>query len=933
MPQARPLADQTWHHISPDDLVTLLETDLDRGLDSIEIGTRLDQFGNSIKSHDHRLLLSQFAQILVAILLIAGVVTVVLKEWVDAGVIFGVVVINAIVGYLQEAKAVRAIEALSKVMTTEATAVRDGQRQRLPAAALVPGDIVLLQAGDKIPADLRLTYARDLRVDESALTGESLPVEKQAAVIDPDTPLADRTNMVYASTLATNGQGAGVVVTTGDDTEVGKISGLIAETEELKTPLTRKIAQFSRLLLFIIIGLAVVTFAVGLARGESAVDMFVAAVALAVGAIPEGLPAAVTIVLAIGVSRMARRRAIIRRLPAVETLGSTTVICSDKTGTLTENQMTVQKVAIGSRLYTLTGGGYDPQGELIPADNSKPVELSTSMRPGDTLSSPADTTLRELLGAGLLCNDSSVYFEDGIWHISGDPTEAALIVSAMKAGLDVETIEHHLPRLDTLPFESTYQYMATLHDGSALAVRGEAESRTDVNVIYMKGALERVLGQSGYSADGAPLDETARRQAEKQAQDMASEGLRILAFAYKHVPSSVTEITHADVERDLVFLGIQGMIDPPRQEALLAIRACHNAGIRVKMITGDHILTASAIAKRLELSTVNCDSANELLALNGTELSVISDEDLVRAAADTVVFARVSPEQKLRLVRALQSRGDVVAMTGDGVNDGPALRQADIGVAMGITGTEVAKEAADMVLTDDNFASIEAAVEEGRGVFDNLVKFISWTLPTNLAEGLVILAGAFAGTLLPILPVQILWINMTTGIVLGITLAFEAKEEGIMRRPPRSPKAPLLDNIMIGRIIIVGVVLLGGAFGLFEQAIQTGHSIDQARAVAANVIVFGEISFLFNCRALQRPSWQTGVMTNPVLFVGVVLMIGLQMLFTYAPPINRLFGTAPIGASTWLRIIGVAVLVHVTIEVEKWIRRKRERKNTATQIC
>jgi Ca2+-transporting ATPase len=929
MPESRLHSRDDWHRADVSELPQLLGTDLDAGLSPAEAGERLKSFGpNTITKRGGksrlRLLLSQFSQTLVLILIVAGIVTAVLREYVDSGVIFGVVIINALVGFLQESKAVRAIEALSRSMTAEATVIRGGQRLRMSATDLVPGDLVVLQAGDKVPADLRLTYSRDLRVDESALTGESVPVEKQVAPLDEDTALADRTNMVYASALATAGQGTGVVVATGDATEVGKISGLIAEAEELKTPLTRKIAQFSRLLLYVIIGLAVVTALVGILRGEPVVDMFVAAVALAVGAIPEGLPAAVTIVLAIGVSRMARRKAIIRRLPAVETLGSTTVICSDKTGTLTENQMTVQKVAVAGRELYLSGGGYDPQGGVYKDDASQDDAPLT-------VSSPeAGPELLELFRAGLLCNDSSVYFEDGTWHISGDPTEAALIVSAMKAGLNREVVEHHMPRLDTLPFESEYQYMATLHRG--LDAEGTGGDRAG-NVIYVKGAVERILDRASQNADGSPLDAAAKRRVEQESRALAAEGLRVLAFACKRVPDTVTEITHDDIESDLVFLGLQGMIDPPRAEALHAVRACREAGIQVKMITGDHVVTAAAIGKRLELGTTHCHDGDEPKALTGAELAAVSDEDLVQTAAETVVFARVTPEQKLRLVRALQARGNVVAMTGDGVNDGPALRQADIGVAMGITGTEVAKEAADMVLTDDNFASIEAAVEEGRGVFDNLMKFITWTLPTNLAEGLVILAAIFAGTVLPILPKQILWVNMTTGVVLGITLAFEAKERGIMNRPPRKPDTPLLDGMMIGRILIVGVLLLGGAFGLFEYTTGAGYTTEQARTVAVNVIVFGEIFFLFSCRSLLRPSWKSGFRTNPILFAGVAAMIGLQMLFTYVPAMNALFSTAPISAPTWLYIVGVGVLVHLVMETEKWIRRRREARRVPTGVC
>ena len=931
---------QQWHRLTTDEILRLLATDLDEGLTASEVEARTLQYGpNTITPQRGigplRRVLAQFNQPLVIILIVAGAVTAALGEWVDAGVIFGVVLINAAIGYLQESKAVKAIEALSRTLTTEATVVRDDQRVRLSATGLVPGDVVVLQSGDKIPADMRLTYSRDLRVDESALTGESVPVEKGIDPMPEDTVLADRINMAYASTLATAGQGAGVVVMTGDSTEVGRISGLISEAHELQTPLTRKIAEFSRLLLYIILGLAVLTVIIGLVRGEPLVDMFLAAVALAVGAIPEGLPAAVTITLAIGVSRMARRRAIIRKLPAVETLGSTTVICSDKTGTLTENQMTVQRVAAGGHLYSVTGGGYAPEGTIMDADGTlvakapqKPsadLDVAAGVDPGERSAEGRGVVpaLVETLRAGSLCNDSSIFFEDGHWHVNGDPTEGALIVSAAKAGLHYEGLEHVFPRLDTVPFESEHQYMATLH-------RIDASGR----IAYVKGAVEKVLARSSSEPAGdGSLQPLNAERAEQLAMDMASQGLRVLAFARKELPPDTDEITHEHVETGLVFLGLQGMIDPPRAEAIKAIEACHAAGVQVKMITGDHALTASAIAYQLNLRKPGCTAIFDMQPLTGTQLSAISEADLAQAVEETTVFARVTPEQKLRLVNALQSRGHVVAMTGDGVNDAPALRQSDIGVAMGITGTEVAKEAADMVLTDDNFASIEAAVEEGRGVFDNLTKFIAWTLPTNLGEGLVILAAIFAGVALPILPVQILWINMTTAILLGLVLAFEPREDGIMLRPPRVPNAPILNGVLIRRIVIVGVLLLAGSFGLFEYAQLTGHTVAEARTVAVNVLVFGEIFYLFNCRSLTLPSWRSSLRSNHFLLGGVGLMVALQLLFTYLPGMNRLFESAPISLESWGWVIGVGVAIHVIVELEKWVQRRTARTRPASEVC
>jgi len=815
-----------------------------------------------------------------------------LQEWVDAGVIFGVVLVNAFIVFIQEAKAVKAIEALARTMTTEATVLRAGEKLRISSAEVIPGDIVLLQSGDKVPADMRLFQTRDLQVDESALTGESVPVDKKPDVLDHDTGLADRRNMAYASTLVTYGQGNGIVVAIGDNTEVGRISELISSTETLQTPLTRKIARFSHILLYAILTLAATTFIVGLIRGQSIFDMFMAAVALAVGAIPEGLPAAMTITLAIGVARMARRRAIIRKLPAVETLGSTTVICSDKTGTLTENQMTVQEIFAGGERFEVTGAGYTPTGGIL--------------RQGVAVDVSGSPVLMECLKAGLLCNDSLLLEKEGRWAIQGDPTEGALLVSAVKAGLDMATVPNELPRIDAIPFESQHQYMATLHAGGA----------GNPGIVYVKGSVETITEKCALSLDntGQPADLDAGR-IQGAVEEMAAKGLRVLAFARGEIKQGTTGLNHPDVGSGLTFLGLQGMIDPPRQEAILAVQKCHTAGIYVKMITGDHALTASSIAQQVGLN----DPSN---VVTGKALMGISDRDLIDVADRTSVFARVTPEQKLRLVEALQTKGNVVAMTGDGVNDAPALKRADIGVAMGITGTDVAKEAADMVLTDDNFASIEAAVEEGRGIFDNLTKFIVWTLPTNLGEGLVILTAIFAGATLPILPVQILWINMTTAVLLGLMLAFEPKEPGIMSRPPRDPKTPILTGVLVWRLLIVGLLLLAGAFGLFEWELMTGAAVAEARTVAVNLFVLVELFYLFNCRSLTQSMFRVGFFSNPLLFGGVTTMLILQVMFTYLPAMNLMFHSAPISFGAWGRILAVSIIVSFVVGAEKWLRRK-----------
>ncbi|OGQ86433.1 MAG: carbonate dehydratase [Deltaproteobacteria bacterium RIFOXYD12_FULL_56_24] len=896
-----------WHHLPIDEVAELLESDREHGLDRFAVEHRLAEFGpNAITAQKGQSpfvrFLLQFHQPLIYILIVSGFITAFLQEWVDSGVIFGVVLVNAVIGYLQEAKAVNALAALARTMTTEATVLRQGEKRRIPATELVVGDIVFLQSGDKVPADLRLFQVRDLQIAEAALTGESAPVAKDHGQHGKETPLAERRNMAYASTLVTYGQGTGMVTGTGDATEVGRISQLISTAEALATPLTRKISEFSNVLLYVILGLAALTIVVGLLRGQTFVEMFMAAVALAVGAIPEGLPAAVTITLAIGVSRMAQKRAIIRKLPAVETLGSTTVICTDKTGTLTENQMTVQEIVAGGLAYTVDGAGYNPMVGRIAGQEAASAGTS-----------PA---LLECLRAGLLCNDSQlVEEEEGVWQVHGDPTEGALLTSARKGGLGPETVAA-TPRLDTVPFESEHQYMATLHDAGVGAHR----------LVYLKGAVEAVLDRCETQLDalGNPVP-LRGAEIHGAVAEMAAKGMRVLAMAGKEMAPGTQGIYHGDLTAGLIFLGLQGMIDPPRSEAVAAVKICQAAGIRVKMITGDHPLTAATIARQVGLYNLGSKHGDGVPVLTGAELEKLSDREFIDRAEDTVVFARATPEQKLRLVEALQARGQVVAMTGDGVNDAPALKRADIGVAMGITGTEVAKEAADMVLTDDNFSSIEAAVEEGRGVFDNLLKFITWTLPTNLGEGLVILTAVFLGVTLPILPVQILWINMTTAGFLGLALAFEPKEPGIMLRPPRQPNAPILSRSMIFRITLVSFLMLGAAFGLFSWELSVGATLAEARTAAVNAFVMVELFYLFNCRSLDKSIFQLGFFSNLWVLGGVVAMTMVQIAYTHLPVMNRLFQSAPVDLAVWGRTVAAGVVVFVIIEIEKrlWLKKAK----------
>ncbi len=907
MEMARPELDiaRAFHARAANEVAQEFDTDISTGLHPDEVARRLAQYGQNAltprrKQSSLVRFLLQFHQPLIYILLAAGAVTVALGDVVDAAVIFGVVLVNAIVGFIQENKAVSAIEALSKTMQAEATVLRAGEPHRLSQTVIVPGDVVLLQSGDKVPADMRLVHVRELQVDESALTGESVPVPKGTEALPMDALLSDRHNMVYASTLVTHGQAKGVVVATGDRTQIGAISELISAAEDLETPLAIRIASFSLVLTVVIMAFAVMAIVVAVyVRGHSWGDAFVATVALVVGAIPEGLPAAMTIILAIGVSRMARRRAIIRKLPAVETLGSTTVICSDKTGTLTENQMTVRRVVASGMTFDVSGGGYAPVGKFFFGE--RPITVEDAPR-----------SLIETLRCGAMCSDALVVEKENRWTLMGDPTEGALVVAAEKLGQSKEIFDSEFPRLDVIPFESDRGYMATLHDA------GPGQPR----IVYLKGGVEKTLERCAetLAADGLsePLDQEAIINT---AAELSRTGKRVLAFARKFLSADTRDLEHADVAHGMTFLGLQAMIDPPRTEAIAAVEACKAAGIKVKMITGDHALTAAAIAKEIGLEG-EFTSDGMLRALTGRDLEGYDEDALSDVAERVAVFARVTPEQKLRLVRALQNRRHVVAMTGDGVNDAPALRQANIGVAMGLTGTDVAKEAADMVLTDDNFASIRAAVEEGRGIFDNLNKFLIWTLPTNLGEGMVILAAISLGTDLPILPVQILWINMTTGVLLGMMLAFEPMEPNTMLRPPRDPSAPILGSVLVMRMALVALLMLVSAFGLFEWMQSRGADPRAATTVAVNVFVFVQIFYMFNCRSLTDSVFRIGFFSNKPLLLGALGMVLLQIAFTYVPIMNRLFRSAPIGWLEWLFILASGILASLIVGAEKAIRRR-----------
>ena len=890
------LSQPLWHNISGSKIFAQLASDSDSGLTAEQVAELQSKFGfNELVGRKGKpgwlKFILQFNQPLLIILICAGAIKAILGEWLNAGVIWGVTTTNATISYFQEAQAEDAIAALASSIVTEATVIRGGSKTRVSSRQLVPGDIVLLASGDKVPADLRLFKTRDLQIDESALTGESVAVEKAVdpiddGVLEAETPLAERLNMAYAGGFVTFGQGTGIVIATGNLTETGKISSLIEQRVDLTTPLTRKFNQFSQNWLFFVLGMATLTFAVGLGQ-RSFKDAVEAAVALIVGAIPEGLPAVITVTLSIGVARMARRNAIVRKLPAVETLGSATIICSDKTGTLTENQMTVQEIYAGENNYRITGQGYNPEGAIAQGTED------------DTTPIAPNAALQECLLSGLLCNDSQLEQKDGKWVVVGDPTEGALITAGLKAGFSSADLARSHPRLDTIPFESQFQYMATLH--------GSRDNRQPI--VYVKGASEALLPRcvAGSDTNGnlIPLN---RQEIEAQIDVMAQQGLRVLTFAKKLGSTQQRSVSHADLESDLVFLGLQGMIDPPRPAAIAAVHACQAAGIQVKMITGDHIKTATAIARRMGFR-----KDRKVIAYTGAELSQMNPADLANAVAEGVVFARVAPEQKLRLVEALQSRGEIVAMTGDGVNDAPALKQADIGIAMG-SGTEVSKEAADMILTDDNFASIQFAVEEGRSVYKNLIKAICFILPVNGGESMTILISTLLGRELPILSLQILWLNMLNSITMTVPLSFEPRSTDVMKQQPRPANEQFLTINRIKRILAVSLYNWTLIFGMFEWVRQVPWgSLELARTMSIQALVMGRIIYLLSISQLvpslvAKFRGSTDEVTGaPALAIGIVAAIVLQIIFSNSTFINDVFQTAPLSLDQWLICMGASL--------------------------
>ncbi|UCG82989.1 MAG: HAD-IC family P-type ATPase [Dehalococcoidia bacterium] len=891
-----------WYQLPVNKVIDSFSVDTSLGLSSSEAKTRLEKYGyNELKFKKQSAIVRfflQFRSSLVYVLLLAAIVTASLEMWIDSAVIFIVVIANAIIGFIQEGKAEASMEVLSKMMVLECTVRRDDEHKDIPARELVPGDIVLLEEGDRVPADLRLFYVRDLSIDEAPLTGESVPVDKTTEpLMNPDLPPGDQRCIAFSGTFVSRGAGHGIVVATAHQTEIGRIAELMKETKAEAAPLMKKMAQFTRVLIIAILILAAINLVLGATLGGyDLVYSFLASVSLAVAAIPEGLPAILTIALAAGARAMAKRNALIRRLPAVETLGSATVICSDKTGTLTKSEMTVVRIYCGKKTYNVTGSGYDPTGEFF-LNKEKVIPLS-------------EIDLAETLSAGLLCNSAFLRQTNGKYEISGDPTEGALVVSGTKAG-----ITEAMLRLDQIPFGSEHRYMATLH------------MHTDANIIYVKGSPERVLSMCKMQLVNGNVEPVEPRLISNMVEEMAGDALRVLGLAYKRVATDRTSLTSADLE-DMVFIGLQGMIDPPREEAIDAVRKCKRAGIRVIMITGDHAKTAQAIATQLGIGDGSA-------VLTGEDLSRMSDDELYRVVEQVSVYARVAPVDKFRVTTQLQKRGHIVAMTGDGVNDAPALKAADIGVAMGFKGTDVSREAADMVLVDDNFASIVAAVEEGRHVFENIRKVILYTLPTNGGQAILVIGAIMMipfiplfAERLPLEPIQILWINLYDAVALALPLLWEAREEGLLDRAPRNPKEPIANRLFFRKVILVSLIMAGAAFAVyygFGNIAVSGAEIDETRLTQAQTAAFltvmmVHIFYLLTSRSLTKSTFKMNPFSNKLVTVGISVSIILHLLLVYALPrvgFNP-FRIEPFPAQWWGIIVALGFTGLLLVELEEF---------------
>lgn len=882
---------QPWYAMDSDKVLNRLESDADSGITQQKAEERVSEYGpNELpekkKKSAFKRFFKHFNDILIYILLVAAVVTAVLGEYVDTIVILLVAIINAAIGFFQENKAEKALDNIKNMLSLKAHVIRGGERTEIDASDVTVGDIILLNPGDKVPADARLIESSNLKIEESSLTGESVPSEKDVATLDEDTMLGDRINMVFSSTTVSAGTGKAVVIAVGEETEIGKINQMMSDVGEMTTPLLKQTAKFGKTISIVIIAIGVLVYLFGyFFRDYDAGELLLSVIGLSIAAVPEGLPAILSIILAIGVQNMAKRKAIIRNLPSVETLGSVSVICSDKTGTLTKNEMTVKKLITSAKEFTVTGTGYAPKGKIKLED--------------DAIDANEYSVLKELIECFYLCNDAEVaHDDDNHWYVKGEPTEGALITLYQKADInDGET-----KRLSAIPFDSQYKYMAVLVQIG------------DRRVIYIKGAPDRLLDMASEQKRRESEEAFDREYWEQKIEAVAQTGQRLIGGAYKEVDSSKEELTHEDIQDGITFLGLAGLIDPPREEAIDAIESCHKAGITVKMITGDHIETAKAIGCEMGIG----DGEN---ALQGKDLEQMSDAELQEAASKYDIFARTSPENKLKLVKALQADGDICAMTGDGVNDAPALKRADVGIAMGIKGTEVTKDASEMVLVDDNFSTIVSAIEEGRRVYDNLKKTILFILPTNGAESLLIIASILFGTLMPLTPVQILWVNMVTSVTISFALAFEKMEADVMQRPPRSPKSHLLSGYFIWRILFVSVLIGGGTLALTLYLQGQSVADEVLKTVTLNTIVITQMFHLFNARSTNF-AFGKDFFSNKVVFIVSALLIVLQLSVTYLPFMNNIMGTYPIEAHFWLYPVILGIIIFIVVEIEKAIVRK-----------
>jgi magnesium-transporting ATPase (P-type) len=884
-----------WHAIPVAEIERQLKVDLSQGLEAGEAARRLGTHGPNLLPQGKKRgplvrFLAQFHNILIYVLLVSGFVKLMLSLWLDASIIFAVVILNSLLGFIQEGRAEKALDSIRNMLSAEARVLRGGAVRLVPAEEVVPGDIVLLESGDKIPADIRLAEAKNLRTEEAALTGESVPAEKSAATVSTNATVGDRENMAFSGTMVVSGRATGIVVATGSQTELGRINQMLAEVSVLETPLLRQIKKFGYVITAVIICVSALLFAWGHWLGHMTfVELFQAVVGIAVSVIPEGLPALVTITLAIGVQRMAQRNAIIRRLPMVETLGSVSRICSDKTGTLTLMEMMVTSVVTAESAYEVTGDGYASEGEI---------------REGDARVGAAPEVLALMGRVSILCNDAGLFEDDGKWKVEGDPTEAALYPFASKLGMDHAAERAAATRIDAIPFESEHKFMATLN------------RLTNGEMLLVKGAPEVILEHCDrqQTAQGpAPLDHERFAQ---EGDRLAAQGNRVLGLAWLPNPGlEAGGLGPQDLPKNLVLLGLVGLMDPPRKEAIEAVRECYGGGIRVTMITGDHKITAAAIARMLGIG-------DGKTVVAGTEIEAMNDAQLQACVRNVDVFARASPEHKLRLVKAIQANRQVVAMTGDGVNDAPALKKADVGVAMGIKGTEVTKEAAGMILADDNFASISAAVKEGRTVYNNIEKAMLFVLPTNVAQGVVIAVAILFAFTLPITAPQVLWVNMVTSVALGLTISFEPHEADVMRRPPREVDRPIVTGFGLWRILFAGAILVVYTLAAFFWMKAQGASDPMARTAAVNAITLGQVFYLFNSRYLLDSSLSVRAhMGNPYLWYGVVGVVVLQLLFTYALPLQAIFDTEALPFSAWVWLIGGAFVFFFVVELEKLIIR------------